>query len=192
MAPKRHGTEGRGNRRVVLLHGPEGVGKTTTAKAWRSSGKAIEIMSFAQPLKECLSSLTGLPTWKMMDPVEKETPQRELFGKTPRFVLRKLGTVLRENTKEIFGIDEPLFGALAAKRVEASEDDIVFDDCRYPDEVRQTQGTLILLEREGKRFSNEHSSDVALIDVDVMVNMDGKSPTEVAAAIESCVFGQTA
>jgi hypothetical protein len=77
---------------LIGLCGPAGAGKNTVAEFLTDSdGCTLVQMAFADPLYECVSTITGLPVAKLKDRDVKETILPWL-GKSPRQMLQTLGT----------------------------------------------------------------------------------------------------
>lgn len=75
---------------IVGISGFAGVGKDTAGSALLSLGWGQR--SFADPLRESCSIVTGVPVSIFTDPVLKNVPRDDLYGKTPREVLQLIGT----------------------------------------------------------------------------------------------------
>ena len=77
---------------LIGLCGPAGAGKNTVAELLTDSdGCTLVQMAFADPLYECVSTITGLPVACLKDRDVKETVIPWL-GKSPRQMLQTLGT----------------------------------------------------------------------------------------------------
>jgi hypothetical protein len=77
---------------LIGLCGPAGAGKNTVAEfITDSDGCTLLQMAFADPLYECISTITGIPVAKLKDRDAKETTIPWL-GKSPRQLLQTLGT----------------------------------------------------------------------------------------------------
>jgi hypothetical protein len=113
-------------RKIIMLTGLAGSGKSTIAKALGQHG--YQHMRFAGPLKKMLHAL-GL-TWEELDGSQKEKPCELLGGKTPRLAMQTLGTEWGR-----LMIDQQLWTRAWKAAVLQCNDDIVVDDCRYPNEV---------------------------------------------------------
>ncbi len=95
---------------VVGLAGPKKVGKSTTADALEIALKpmAMKVASFAGPLYEAISIITGIPVRVLKDQKIKDRPLTEaetsnpcLIGKTTREILEWQG----EGIRQFLGID---------------------------------------------------------------------------------------
>jgi hypothetical protein len=77
---------------LIGLCGAAGAGKNTVAELLTDSdGCTFMQIAFADPLYECVSTITGLPAARLKDRVVKETVIPWL-GKSPRQLLQTLGT----------------------------------------------------------------------------------------------------
>ena len=77
---------------LIGLCGPAGAGKNTVAELLTdSNGGPFAQIAFADPLYECVSTITGLPVARLKDRDVKETVIPWL-GKSPRQMLQTLGT----------------------------------------------------------------------------------------------------
>jgi len=77
---------------LIGLCGPAGAGKNTVADFLAdSNGAPFAQIAFADPLYECVSTITGLSVSRLKDRETKETVIPWL-GKSPRQLLQTLGT----------------------------------------------------------------------------------------------------
>jgi len=77
---------------LIGLCGAAGAGKNSVAELLTDSdGCTFMQMAFADPLYQCVSTITGLPVAKLKDRVVKEAVIPWL-GKSPRQMLQSLGT----------------------------------------------------------------------------------------------------
>jgi hypothetical protein len=77
---------------LIGLCGPAGAGKNSVADFLTDSdGCTFMQMAFADPLYQCISTITGLPVARLKDRGVKETVIPHL-GKSPRQMLQSLGT----------------------------------------------------------------------------------------------------
>jgi len=129
---------------LIGFTGKAGVGKTTIAKKLQDY-KGFLVKSFANPLKESLVTLTGLPMCHFTDSFLKE--QSTEFGKTPRELMQLYGTeFVRNMICEHFWVIRMRQELNSIGRV-----DVVIDDVRFEDEaqlIRERGGYLIHLKRD--------------------------------------------
>lgn len=78
---------------LIGLTGAAGAGKDTVA----SMIDGAHVTAFAQPLYECLSTITGIPVARLRDREVKEATIPWL-GRSPRQMLQTLGTEWGRNT----------------------------------------------------------------------------------------------
>lgn len=162
---------------VVGLHGPEGVGKTTVARALVAFADLFSIngggrvISFADALRDMLVAL-GVPVNALADRRLKVTPCAELGGATPRQAMRTLGTEWGR------ALAPDLWVCAWERRLGVAAEDwvalVAVDDVRYDNEaaaIRRAGGIVVWLRRNGVDFDNEHSSNMRLTDADYTVGL---------------------
>jgi hypothetical protein len=130
---------------VIGLCGPEGAGKSTTAKILVEQYGA-EIIPFAEPLKRMLLAL-GIPRRHLYGTTaEKEEPLAMLGGKSGRDVMKTLGTEWGRNM-----VYRDLWSDRWKAMVNASRAPIVIsDDLRFPNEehvARELGASIICVVR---------------------------------------------
>lgn len=77
---------------LIGLCGPAGAGKNTVAEFLTDSdGCSFQQVAFADPLYQCISTITGLSVSQLQDRAVKEAVIHWL-GKSPRQMLQSLGT----------------------------------------------------------------------------------------------------
>lgn len=123
-------------KKVIAIAGNgHGAGKTTLANFITFRDKSlfgdycIEIRHFSEPLKNAVEDL--LPFSSCLD--EKDTPMKELKGKTVRDFLIKLGTLIKDEFGSSFLIQLLLKNI---KRIGGTCDCVVIDDMRFPEELK--------------------------------------------------------
>lgn len=77
--------------KLIGLHGPAGCGKDTIAKFLCDTQEFRQI-ALAQPIRNGISAMFGLPVEYLTDRALKEQPLDLLCGKTPRQIMQTLGT----------------------------------------------------------------------------------------------------
>lgn len=130
---------------IVAFTGLAGAGKDTAADFLVEDG--FVKLAFADPLKEGVHCLFGIPAEHLNDPVKKEEVDPE-WGLSPRRLMQWLGTdVLRKE------IDDNFFLTSMAKRIRASgAKRVVIPDCRFDieaDFVRRYGGRVFRVYRNG-------------------------------------------
>lgn len=111
---------------IIGLTGGKGCGKSTVATILKKSGYSE--YSFANPIKEALSTITELP-YDVFDSQEtKEKPIDWLFNVTPRKLMTTLGTDWARNM-----INQDFWLVIAKKKL-GGRDNFVISDVRYDNE----------------------------------------------------------
>jgi hypothetical protein len=142
-------------RKLIGLTGKAGVGKTTLAEYF-SDNEKFKIMSYATPLKEALSVMTGEDISLFTDHSLKEQ-EIKWIGRTPRQIMQLFGTDF------VRDMIHPDFWVLRMKQeLLKSQDDIIIDDIRFDNEadlVRELGGLVIHMNRNTpfSVFSNHKS-----------------------------------
>jgi predicted kinase len=173
--------------RLVAFTGLAGVGKTTAAKILMADHGFVRVR-FAEPLRAMLRAL-GLSDLEL-EGAWKEKPCDLLNGKTPRYAMQTLGTEWGRN------MIDPNFWVDAwfrrAHHVMAHGDNVVVDDCRFPNEVaavHRLSGKIIKIRREDVSAMS-HVSELQTLACDESIINDGDedalaaSLTEVLARFE--------
>lgn len=124
---------------IYGICGEIGSGKSTIAEIMKKLKPDIEIISFAQPIRDIMVGLFDV-TYK--DTIDlKETKMININGDyyTIRHMMRKIGSVLRKINPDIF-----------VELADISSPDIVIPDVRYQneyEEIRSLKGKIILVQR---------------------------------------------
>lgn len=146
---------------LVGFTGRAGVGKTVTAE-WFEAQHEIKILSFAEPLKESLSALTGLSIDHFKDPILKEKVIPGL-DTTPRILMQLMATDF------IRDMVDPDFWLWRMRQAlsKYSHRDIMIDDVRFPNEaemIRINGGTIVHLRRSFVSTTDQtgHKSEIPL------------------------------
>lgn len=113
----------------VALVGPPGSGKTTVAK--HLEGLGYKRVSFAEPLKDITSVVSGLPRAAFDSRELKDKIAAE--GMTPRDLLKHTASLL-----EKFCLGNP-WVKIAESKIRESKHKIVIDDLRYEHELKMLE-----------------------------------------------------
>lgn len=159
---------------LIGLCGAAGCGKTTVAEGLRDR-HGFKILSFADPLYEAVSAITGVPVERLKDRAVKEVELAGV-GKSPRFLLQTLGT---DWGREM--VDRDIWVKAAMTRVTGDED-VVIADVRFDNEadaIRDRGGQVLYVVRPGWRCLRDeeasHASEqgVSVEKIDGYVTNDG-------------------
>lgn len=155
---------------LVGLSGPKGVGKTTTKSILIDTIQQkydVGSVSFAEPVYNIVSEITGESVEWLKENKTSMWRDGFLAGWTPRRLLQYVGTDLfRNNLSQNIWID------IAVNKAKKSLLDIViFDDCRFENEVAQLDLT-IELQRAGVGYTGEHLSEMGGLPVDIQWSID--------------------
>ena len=141
--------------RVIALSGAAGSGKSTVSD-FLAVRLGYRKTKFAAPLKDMCRAI-GM-TEAMIEGDQKEVPQDWLGGKTPRYLMQRLGTEFgRDCMGDDFWVD--LWERAAQGRV-------IVDDCRFANEaarVRRLGGRVIRLTGRGGIAGGHVSEQVNFI-----------------------------
>lgn len=127
----------------VAFCGPAGAGKSTAASILMEH-HGFTHLSFAAPIKQALSVLTGLPHAAFLDPALKQQPIAWLDGKTPRYLMQTLGT---EWGRDLVHPD--LWTRALENRLQNFHpaQPLVVDDARFENEVEMLKANRFLVVR---------------------------------------------
>jgi hypothetical protein len=170
---------------VVGITGKRGHGKTTAAQGLERAG--FRHINFADPLREVVNLVYGVPFDLMLDPVLKEEKLDIYPFMSPRELLQKVGTELfREGIHKDTWIEA--FGRRAAQFSH-----VVCSDCRFPNEadaIRSMKGMIIKvinpnLERgdEASQHPSETGVDLIVADWSVENNPRTNTPLQLQRTI---------
>ncbi len=161
---------------LIGLTGPAGVGKTTIAREiTKQIGGAV--LSYAAPMKMCLSVMTGLSMEYFTDIKLKEKVIPEI-NKTPRQLMQLFGT---EFARKMIVSDFWIWRMLEElKKFEYSH--IYIDDIRFENEaslVRNQGGTVVHLRRvyDPVTTQTEHASEqlISIKPTDIICDLSDHS-----------------
>lgn len=173
------------SQQYLLLAGPGGVGKSTTAHLLVERLKPYDItavvQSFAGPLYKLTAQAIQVSEARMRAGKEKpltaeDTPIASIVGKTPRQCLQKIGESFRQNFGGHFWVDQWLSAARSS-----GADIVIADDARHQEEY--AIGHVFELCRRGVSYACDHPSSMppdpkVVLDV---VDIGGYPPEVVVA-----------
>lgn len=146
---------------LIGITGPARSGKDTFALALRVA-HGFEQFSFAAPIRQFVSGLTGLSMSAITDSAAKDEPLDWLDGKSPREMMQTLGTEWGRNM-----IHPELWIRYAMRRVKAAAfgDRIVFSDVRFENEakaIRDAGGFILHITRDSAAKVRGHASEAGV------------------------------
>jgi dephospho-CoA kinase len=162
---------------LIGLAGLKRSGKDTVANFLKEIGYIQ--YSFAQPIKEAVSVMTGYSYEYLDNQDTKEKPLEEFchdgINITPRLMMQTLGT---EWARELIHPDFWLI--IAKKRIENAKQNIVISDVRFENEaefIRNYGGVVVHIQRPSmvsNEFSNHASENgVEIHAMDKLIINDG-------------------
>mgnify|MGYP003385301673 CR=1 FL=1 len=158
--------------KLIGLAGPAGCGKDTVAQILCDTQEFRRI-SLADPIRQGIFTMLGIPEEHLTDRELKELPMVELCGKSPRQAMQTLGTEWGRNC-----IDPHLWLKVAERKVEyirrlaatgnACINGIVISDIRFPGEakwLREQGGSVWHIRRPNNPNATKiaHESEIPLI-----------------------------
>lgn len=150
---------------IIGISGKKGSGKNTVADIikYKIKKKHIRLVSFAEPIKEILSLLLNVPLETLEDRNFKKTRlSAEFDNKTPRELMKIIGTFMRTTVNEDFWINQIM------KQIYDNSDTLyVITDVRYKNEMNailKRGGEIIRVERTNNN-TDTHQSETDLDDV---------------------------
>ena len=159
--------------RVIAFAGPAGVGKSTAAEFLAKKLGDAKVLSFASPMKRMVAEILPLGM-EAFTQANKNNPEHGLCGKSPRFLLEKIGT---EWGKQMIGQD--IWLDIVANQIKAGGfDTFLIDDLRTDAEADYVHerfgGKVIELERDGVDYAMTHitSSPISTYRVDRKVKTE--------------------
>lgn len=164
-------------KKLIGFNGIAGSGKDTSAMILKqyleNNGEKVEVIAFAEPLKEALRVLFGFSDYQLY--TNKEDVD-DRWGKSPREILQWMGTdVLRNNIADDF------FVRRARHRIlESSADYVIVTDVRFDNEaelVKSMGGEVINITRTNYETTihKDHVTEMGISKelIDVYVNNNG-------------------
>lgn len=118
--------------KLIGLEGKKGVGKDVVGRWFHVHRGALRV-AFADPIREALAAMFGVPVELFSDPELKEVPNALLLGHTPRYLMQTLGT---EWGRTYVGAD--MWLQLAKRKAEATLATgraVVITDVRFDNEA---------------------------------------------------------
>jgi hypothetical protein len=119
---------------LIGLCGPAGAGKNTVAEFLvDSDGCTFRQIAFADPLYQCISTITGLSIGRLQDRAVKEAVIPWL-GKSPRQMLQSMGTEWGRNS-----VHDEIWIRIALERAKpelAAGRGVVITDVRFDNEAQ--------------------------------------------------------
>lgn len=150
---------------LIGITGTKGAGKDTIADLLESEFEYTRY-SFADPIKQSLATMFGVPLVWFNDPATKEVPNPLLMGKSPRYLMQTLGT---EWGRDLVVSD--LWVQLLLRRVEAAQSVghtyAVVPDVRFNGEalaIKEAGGVIWHVHREAPMYSQDdtHRSEMGI------------------------------
>lgn len=158
--------------KLIGLAGPAGCGKDTVAQVLCDTQEFRRI-SLADPIRQGIFTMLGIPEEHLTDRELKEQPMIELCGKSPRQAMQTLGTEWGRNC-----IDPNIWLKVAERKMEyidriastgnALISGIVISDIRFPGEakwLRELGGSIWHIRRPNNPNTTKaaHESEIPLI-----------------------------
>jgi hypothetical protein len=161
--------------RFIGIKGLAGHGKDTVANIitdYLSPTIATKV-SFADPLKEILSIVSGIPKDKIDQSKTDTVPE---FGMTVRTMLQKIGTDAMRNQ-----VDDEVWIKIAERRIKdiPRHKIVIFPDVRFENEmnfIKRNKGVLLNVYRPHRMFDDsvyQHISEQGNFEVDYTIINDG-------------------
>lgn len=161
--------------RFIGIKGLAGHGKDTVANmiADYLSPTIVSKISFADPLKEILSIVSGIPKDKIDQSKTETVPE---FGMTVRTMLQKIGTDAMRNQ-----LDDEVWIKIAERRIKdiPRHKIIIFPDVRFENEmkfIKRNKGIILNVYRPHRIFDDsvyQHISEMGNFEADYTVVNDG-------------------
>ncbi|WP_295842560.1 adenylate kinase [uncultured Xanthomonas sp.] len=149
--------------KIIGIHGRARSGKDTLAR-FLVDHHGFHRVALADPLREFVSAITGIPYEALVDGPAKEEPLSWLNDRSPRYMMQTLGT---EWGRQM--VDDQLWLKVAHRRVEEARKQgyagVVIPDVRFDNEaefVSDLGGTVVEVVRPGVAAVAAHSSEAGV------------------------------
>lgn len=118
---------------IIGLYGKKGSGKDTVCQFIQEINSNFVALAFATPIKESLANIHQIDIKYFNDPELKNQPLEKLKGKSPRDLMKWLGTdVYRRQFSDDIWIENM---KSRIKKVLESGKGVIVTDCRYQNEL---------------------------------------------------------
>lgn len=146
--------------KLIGIHGKKGSGKDTVARMVKKHLPTMQLIAYADKLKEVASILSGLDRSYFYDQYKKEVLP-EGFTKTPRQYM----TEMHDALVPVFG--EDVFVRLVKSKWDPGHSGLIVTDVRYDgretDWIREEGGVILHVYRPNLPVdSDPHSSEVGI------------------------------
>lgn len=143
--------------KLIGFSGPAGCGKTTAATAL-SKLTGGKVLSFATPIKECLTNLFGFTSDQLYTLRGKEAIDHR-YGVSPRQAMQRFGTEFVRTTVP------DLWCILLREKIKGAMSNIFVDDLRFEDEAAliRSLGGIVVHIRGRKLMRSNHKSEEGLL-----------------------------
>lgn len=149
---------------IVGISGYAGAGKDTAGMALYPLG--YDHCSFADPLRESCSLVTGVPLEVFNNPETKNVPRDDLYGKTPREVLQLIGT---EGWRNLIHPDVWVNAFIRRTGKKYSADVRFINEAKA---IKDAGGILIHIEKPGQdKPEFQHQSEMEIAEVKKMAHI---------------------
>lgn len=160
--------------RIIGITGKIGAGKTTAADHLAVAHGFREV-TFKATMVEHLCKIFGVSSEMFTNSKHKETPQKKLYGHTPRYIMQKFGTdFCREMISQdiwLLPVERRMYYLIEKEDAEC----IVVSDVRFDNEaefIRNRGGEIWQIERRHYDFASDtfeeeeapsHSSELGIL-----------------------------
>lgn len=169
--------------KIIQLSGYKRSGKDHTAKLMKcvleSQGYSVDIMSYAQPMKEIISTIFDI-SLEQLDEFKNNPEQYSISINNSNCVVHNIhdiGSWYETNFRRIlqlFGSEamKTQFGdsvwadLMLTKISQSSADYIIIPDCRFLVEINTVGGTIVRVMNDSITLDTSHASETELNDYD--------------------------